>query len=233
MFYAMADLHGEYDKYMEMLEKIGFNDDDTLFVLGDVVDRGDKPMEILRDMMMRPNVFPLMGNHDYCALFILEKLRNVSDDELADSLDESLIEMARGWIQDGGLTTLKEFLALSGEEREDILGYLDEFSLIEAIDVGERSFVLVHAGLGNFSKNRKFSDYSAEELIDTRVDYERRYFDEDDVYVVTGHTPTLTITGKAEIYKSHNNIVIDCGATYEDGRLACLCLDTLEEFYVS
>ena len=40
MHYAIADLHGAYDRYLWMLEEIGFSDADTLYILGDVVDRG-------------------------------------------------------------------------------------------------------------------------------------------------------------------------------------------------
>ena len=40
MTYVMSDIHGHYDKYREMLETIEFAADDTLYVLGDVLDRG-------------------------------------------------------------------------------------------------------------------------------------------------------------------------------------------------
>ena len=40
MIYAVSDLHGCYEKYIKMLEKIQFRETDTLYVLGDVVDRG-------------------------------------------------------------------------------------------------------------------------------------------------------------------------------------------------
>ena len=40
MIYAVSDLHGCYDKYRNMLEKIHFSETDTLYILGDVVDRG-------------------------------------------------------------------------------------------------------------------------------------------------------------------------------------------------
>ncbi|MBP1550564.1 MAG: metallophosphoesterase, partial [Oscillospiraceae bacterium] len=49
----MSDLHGQYKKYISMLDKIGFCDDDTLYVLGDIVDRGSGVVELLRDMMSR------------------------------------------------------------------------------------------------------------------------------------------------------------------------------------
>ena len=74
MTYLMSDLHGQYDKYRKMLEKIRFGDRDDLYVLGDVVDRGPEPMKILRDMSLRINVFPILGNHDWTARVILSRL---------------------------------------------------------------------------------------------------------------------------------------------------------------
>ena len=58
MYYAMSDIHGCFDKYQEMLELIEFVPRDTLYVLGDVIDRGPDGIRILQDMNTRPNVFP-------------------------------------------------------------------------------------------------------------------------------------------------------------------------------
>lgn len=52
MVYAMSDLHGCYRKYMDMLEKINFGDNDTLYILGDIVDRGDGEIDILQRKML-------------------------------------------------------------------------------------------------------------------------------------------------------------------------------------
>ena len=68
MTYVMSDLHGCYDKYAWMLEKIGFGDGDTLYILGDVIDRGPDGIRILLDMMGRKNVIPIIGNHESLAL---------------------------------------------------------------------------------------------------------------------------------------------------------------------
>ena len=62
--YCMSDIHGEYEKYIQMLELIELSDEDTLYVLGDVIDRGPGSVDILMDMMRRPNVIPLIGNHE-------------------------------------------------------------------------------------------------------------------------------------------------------------------------
>ena len=57
MTYAMSDLHGESGRYQAMLERIRFSPEDTLFILGDVVDRGGiGGVDILRDVMARRNL---------------------------------------------------------------------------------------------------------------------------------------------------------------------------------
>ena len=52
LHYAISDIHGCYDKYISMLEKIGFNDGDTLYFLGDAVDRGPDGVKILLDTLI-------------------------------------------------------------------------------------------------------------------------------------------------------------------------------------
>ena len=54
MIYVMSDLHGMYSSYLKMLRKIHFCDADMLYILGDVIDRGPQPIQILQDMMLRP-----------------------------------------------------------------------------------------------------------------------------------------------------------------------------------
>ena len=41
--YVISDIHGNYDLFMELLKKIKLSGKDTLYVLGDVVDRGPHP----------------------------------------------------------------------------------------------------------------------------------------------------------------------------------------------
>ena len=54
MVYAVSDIHGCYDKYIDLLNKINFSPDDTLYVLGDVIDRGPDGFKIMLDMAQRP-----------------------------------------------------------------------------------------------------------------------------------------------------------------------------------
>ncbi len=233
MTYVMSDIHGMYDKYIAMLDKIVFSDDDILYVLGDVVDRGEKPVDVLLDMMSRPNIFPLMGNHDFLAKFLLKKLSVcITAENYNTQIDNDLIFDIIDWMREGGESTIEQFRQLDNQMRQQVLDYMDEFSLAEVIDIGDKTFILVHAGLGKFRKDKKLREYTADELLLTRPNPDVKLFDDDSIYVVMGHTPTKKFTGKCEILKTNNNIFIDCGACFKDGRLACLCLDNMEEFYV-
>lgn len=233
MYYAISDIHGEYEKYKKMLDLIHFSDEDTLFVIGDVCDRGKQPAAVLQEMMCRSNVYPIMGNHDAIAWYLLDKLNTEITEENYDTLlsEEDITDILE-WYQDGGDTTASDFRRLNSKERRDILNYMAEIPLYEVVDVGERTFVLIHAGLGNYRKGKKLSEYAAEELTMSRVDPETRFFEDDSVFVIMGHTPTPYFCGEPKIYRNRNNFFIDCGACGKGGRLACLCLDTLEEFYV-
>ena len=183
--------------------------------------------------MSRANVFPIYGNHDLLALVMMKKLsEEITKGTIKQVLDKETIEALNDWQKHGGTGTFTDFCNLNLSERLDIIDYLSDFSIYETVSVGENIFIPVHAGLGNFSKGKRLSEYSLEELVLDRNDPDIKYFDDDHIFIVTGHTPTQCITGKAEIYKSHNNICIDCGAFDPQGKLACLCLDTTEEFYV-
>lgn len=232
MIYVMSDLHGCCDKYKQMLEKIKFNNDDTLYVLGDIVDRGDDGIKILLDMMKRPNVVPLLGNHEYMAYSVLKKFNvEITADNYNSHLDEEAIEMFENWMFNGGITTSRAFAKLDKSERDSIMEYLGEFELYEELEVNRNTFVLVHGGLVDFEEDKDLDEYDIHDIIWGRCDYARQYYK--DKYLVTGHTPTYNIDEnyKGKIYRRNNHIAIDCGAVFGE-ELGCICLDTLEEFYV-
>ena len=66
--YVISDIHGQYDMFMDLLYKISFSDKDTLYILGDIIDRGPHPIKTMRKLMEMPNVICLLGNHEYMAL---------------------------------------------------------------------------------------------------------------------------------------------------------------------
>ena len=45
--YVISDMHGRFEEFKQMLELIDFSSSDTLYILGDVIDRGPDPIEML------------------------------------------------------------------------------------------------------------------------------------------------------------------------------------------
>lgn len=232
MIYAISDLHGCYEKYEQMLEKIKFAKEDTLYVLGDVIDRGPDGIKILQDMMRRLNVIPILGNHELMAYAVLSRLNvEITEDNYASQVDMQTLKVLNNWMFNGGQPTMDAFRRLSRSAREDILDYLQEFSLYEIVETGGRRFVLVHGDIGRFQKDKPLEDYEVDDFVWSRCNYNRVYFN--DAYLVSGHTPTSLIDPlyRGKIYMANRNIAIDCGVVFDDG-LGCICLDTLEQFYV-
>ena len=56
MKYVMSDIHGNFDKYIEMLNLINFTEEDELYILGDIFDRGSNPLDILEHIMKYKNI---------------------------------------------------------------------------------------------------------------------------------------------------------------------------------
>ncbi len=243
--YVISDIHGEYDKFISLLETIIFSKDDTLFLLGDVIDRGENGLKILQYAMCQPNIFGVIGNHEYMAIQCLKWLHSEITEESVSELSEDLLQGYIEWLNVGGQSTLDEFSTLTREEQENTLDYLNEFSIYEELEINGRSFVLVHAGIDNFESTKGMQEYQLHELIFNKPDYNSEYYP--DKYLVTGHTPTRYIYESKlnsssgivdnsdnkydKIFKKNNHIAIDCSCSY-GGKLGAICLDTLEEFYV-
>ncbi len=230
--YVIADIHGEYDMFLKLLEKIRLKDSDTLYILGDILDRGAHPIKTMQKIMEMPNVICLVGNHELMALECLSLLTKEITEESIESFDQAAAGNLISWGQNGSATTIQEFRELSREDQEEILEFIRDFSLYEEVSVDGKEYLLVHAGLGDYSPEKRIDQYSLEELVWSRADYDTQYFE--DRYVITGHTPTQHIDGNPKpgfIYRNKNHIAIDCGACMPDGNLAALCLETGKEYY--
>lgn len=234
MMCAVSDIHGCYDQYQKLLDKLRLKENDTLYVLGDVIDRGPDGFRILCDMASRPNVVNLMGNHEAMALDAIAQLVRCAQGSRGPSLSEDAVEL---WFSNGGEVSLRSFLSLEEKERQTVWNYIKSLPLYQEVTAGDSSFLLVHGGLGNFSPTRPLEDYQPEELLWCRPEPNTTYFP--DRQVILGHTPTQILyksTGKpasvGKIFRTDSFIDIDCGCVCPGGRLGCLCLDTMEEFYI-
>lgn len=220
MTYVMSDLHGELDRYNAMLELIQFSAADTLYVLGDVIDRNAHGIEILRDIMRRTNVHLILGNHEQMML---------------DSFwSPNEYDARRLWKQNGGGNTYRTMVyRTSTEERLRILRFIQELPDHIELEVNGRLFYLVH---GNVRETRHERIWDRPEPPPTEPPLPGKT-------VVVGHTCTYYLNilvagydenGPFEIFHAPGLIAIDCGCgnSTDLRRLACLRLDDLKEFYI-
>lgn len=233
MRYIVGDIHGCYAEFQALLKMLRFSDEDELYVLGDAMDRGPEPIRVIRDLMDRPNVFYILGNHDATMLLLMRKLAvDVSERNLQE-LTVDLIHAYELWCSDGGAVTAEQFRRLSKEERADILDYLADAPTYEMVEQAGKLYLLVHAGIRGFDPAKELEDYAPEDFLWEAADYTRQYFPGDRICLVTGHTYTANFRpdGKPLVYQQKGHIALDCGCVY-GGNLAAYCIDTGEVFYV-
>lgn len=230
MIYAASDLHGyPLTEFKKMLKQVGFSKDDFLYILGDVIDRGPDGIKILKWLMAQPNMQLILGNHESMMLkcdFLFEEIT----DESICRLTGSKLDTFSTWMANSGNVTLEALRSTRNNEIEYIYEYLREAPLYEILTVNDKDFLLVHSGLGSFSKDKKLSEYSETDLLWTRPDLDTEYFE--DITTVFGHTPTIyfgeQFKGKAVITDTW--IDIDVGAAYGLNPML-LRLDDMKEFY--
>lgn len=236
MVYVVSDIHGRFDKWKALLKAIKPSWSDTVYVLGDTVDRGPEGLRTLLDMASRPNVVHLLGNHEYMFMSVLPTLLSPVTDEFAEELerDDEAVSLLANYLMNGGEPTIAELQGLSAHEREGLREYMLDMSVYEEIDVAGKTFLLVHAGLDNFNPEKSLEDYGLHDFLWKRPTEGERYYP--DKTVVFGHTPTQAIRRERQekgegILIEEGKIAIDCGCGH-GGSLGCLCLDTMECVYV-
>lgn len=231
MVYVTSDLHGcNPAEFRQLLKKAGFTDDDFLFILGDVIDRGPHGVQWLRWLLEQTNVQLVLGNHEALMLACAFLFEEVTEESL-DRLTAEQLMLVESWIENGGsstMTELRKLLKTDPECVQSIVDYLEDAPLYETVTVNGRDFVLVHAGLGNFDPDRALDAYEPEELLMVRPALTDTYYC--DATVIFGHTPCACYGSDDRAVHTDTWICIDTGAAM--GRSPMLLrLDDMAEFY--
>ena len=122
--YVIGDIHGEFEQLKILLETMKFNDNDELYVMGDVVDRGPDPIKTLQYLMTLPNCVCIAGNHEWMALESLKLMMNEITEDFIQTLDKNQVMIMFDWFHNGGKTTMDQFSKLSNEERQEVLDFI-------------------------------------------------------------------------------------------------------------
>jgi serine/threonine protein phosphatase 1 len=216
--FCITDIHGNAKTFQELLRRIDLQTTDTLYLLGDYIDRGHRSKEvfdIIFDLQTRGfNVVCLKGNHEQMLLAGL----NDADAHWR-------------WQKNGGKETLRSFGATHATEIPSI--YLDFMQRLPTYDLVDTRFALVHAG---------FDPYSTTPFLDTEAHLWIRYWSDMDFKdnwldgrtVIHGHTPLVNTHIEADVRKRARVIDIDNGSYIIDhpkyGQLFALELNEMRLF---
>jgi serine/threonine protein phosphatase 1 len=221
------------------MEQISLQAEDTLYILGDVVDRYPGGIAILEEIIESPNMKMLLGNHEHMMLNAIYPY----EDGLPWRRNPGLQDI-RLWYGNNGLITEKELNKLDEQRKERIFHFLKSLPLNIDIEVNGAKYKLVHAVPVEFYNEEECSSY----LDQVQYAVWERRFDFDKLpgtyTMIFGHTPTCDFSEDKvlSIWRSQNKLAIgiDCGSGFDakesywvpyQGRLACLRLDDMKEFY--
>ncbi len=230
MHWAISDIHGCYEEYQALLEKIRFSSRDTLYFLGDAVDRGPEPMKVVLDLAARKNVVPLLGNHDLLAWQVLDRFgETIAQNRLPTGTQQELAQYYF-WRKRGGQTTLDSYRRAAPDQRQTMLEYFTRCKLWHQVRVGGTLYWMVHAGLGDFAPNRPPESYTLRQLLIQRDDYTTPL--SPDFVLLSGHTPTAVIDPNCagRIWRGNGRVAIDCGISHGFS-LAAYCLESEQCVY--
>lgn len=237
MIYVMSDIHGNMRRFRSVMEQIQLQPEDTLYVLGDVIDRFPYGIEILRELMAMPNVKMLLGNHEYMMLMAKDPEYTESFTHTVDRLNAPIL-----WYSNSGKVTESKFDKLDSQEQKAILDYLRSLPLSYEITVGDKRYRLIHAApLELYLENRWY--YTNPTMFTVWYRWKASECIDYDGTIIFGHSPTYNFCpfeDPMHIYYGKKRIGIDCGSGFPvnapiyavpHGRLACLRLDDMKEFY--
>lgn len=236
MIYVMSDIHGQKRRFDSIMKQINLQPEDTLYILGDVIDRNPDGIKILRQFMATPNVRMLLGNHE---LMMMDALYYPPPED--EDWPENYYNRKQSlWYRNGGQVTHDYLKRIKKTVRQEIFEYLDKLPVNVELTVNGRQFILTHAAPVDLYENYG-SGYNSEREFAVWKRFEDFPVLEDWI-VIFGHTPTFHFQydNPMAIWDVKSWIGIDCGCMLPDmgdpwsgvlGRLACLRLDDMQVFY--
>lgn len=224
MIYVTSDIHGCYYTFKELLDKISFSDYDKIICLGDTIDRGKHNLSLLSMFMENPDMILIKGNHEFFFELCISRYLSQYD-----------------WASFGGDTTMKELNMIPQDKIIEYYNFIEQLPLY--YEHGD--YIMSHNGFNSkfpFIKDKN-DIINVKETINAQwahdpynfiisSDIHRKLSDiKLDKKLIVGHYPTPFL-GSKRVLHGKNCINVDCGATYPNGHLGCLCLDTMQDFYI-
>ncbi len=98
--YVIGDIQGCFDELIALLSLIDFRQDkDTLWLTGDLVNRGPKSLEVLRFVSRLPKLICVLGNHDLFLLALAYTQKKINHHTLDSLLNAPDRELLFDWLR--------------------------------------------------------------------------------------------------------------------------------------
>ena len=219
--FVMSDIHGQYDLFLKMLDKIKLKREDLLVIIGDICDRGKKSYEIyikcMKMIKLGYNLKFILGNHED---MLLEDLEN--DYPIRYETEYSVFRNSK-YFENKDMKDWHE--ENFSEEIEWLVKWLKNCPLV----ISGNENIFVHAGL---DLNKGLEKQEKETVLWTREEFwlmenvELEEYKGKNIYF--GHTPNINgrVSKKTDRIKG-----IDCGAFFTHF-LGCVEVKSQEEIYV-
>lgn len=224
MIYIISDIHGEYELFCRLMDKIEFSSGDTLISCGDMIEKGKNSLLLTKLLFSMKNAVLLSGNHEYAFVkYYWALMRQSCDYEL-------VLAKLRAYFPDDG-----QLLDWDMVDRFEMLPFYYE----------TEKFICVHAGTPCDKDGHilPLDEATPEQLVYDRTFKEPNVLPKDGKCVFFGHTPTvnLGLEPKIECYLRAGakgdritdfiKVHLDTG-TWKSGVLGCFRVDDCKTFYV-
>lgn len=218
MHYVTSDIHNDNQRLQELLRVLNLEDNDKLFVLGDLFDRSDynaDPVGVY---------FTILALGDKCLV-----IRGNHEQELAEYIERyyQVLERKRAKLEPYTYNTFELLEArLTPVDIQNMAKWIEKLPLQVELEVNGTQYLLAHA----MSTNPNM-------LCEDKVYLQGSALFQN--FLVNGEEGYISICGHSnpegtDIWRNSkgNVIICDCGCGFRSGRLGCLCLETGEEIYV-
>jgi len=217
---VISDIHGYFDEFLELLNRVKYTEKDCLYLLGDYVDKGSKSKETVQYVMtlaQKENVKVIGGNHDDLFLHWLDgqdhKRMPYAGDKVAG--DKTILSFAPFFKKGENEEEVRTWIQREYKQEIDFLRQLPYY-------MEDDHHIYVHAGINPLCEDWK--ETSPKDFRWIRNKFYRKDHTQDKT-VVFGHTATSVLhedENNVNIWFGNRKIGIDGGAKFGGGLHALL-----------
>ncbi len=218
MHYVIGDIHNDNYRLQKLLKQIDFSAEDQLYILGDLFDRcnyAPDPVGVYFTILkLKGQCTIIRGNHDQWLAEYIQKYYRLSE-----AKREKLEPYSYNSFQ-----ILRE--RLTPVDIRNMAKEIFSWPLQYELEVNDQKYLLAHA-MTSDPENPRTDNYY---LMGNGMDLHYLYGGIKGYVSLVGHNATTN----NHIWKNEkgNLVMCDCGCGFRSGRLGCIRLEDMKEFYV-